>query len=554
MVASLASFISLFLSLSLSLFPFLNHTLAQDMIPAPVGIPPSTNWDGNDGPWSSFTVQIGSPAQAVRVLPSSSGSSLWAVVDEGCTAQDPTGCSESRGRIFSPNSSSTWVEIGLYQLPMAADIAFGYSGNGRFGFDSLVMSYAGGGGAIVNNSVVAGIATKDFYLGTLGMTPHGTNFTDFNDPKPSILTILRSGGQIASRSWAYTAGAFYTPKKTFGSLLFGGYDTSRFVPNNLTIGLGQDISRDILVGVQAIRNGEVNLLDQGIIAYIDSTIPHIWLPIQVCESFERAFNLTWDSDLELYLVNDTLHSNLLAENPTITFTIGSSVNGGDAVDIKLPYGAFDLTRNGISRYFPLRRAQNETQYALGRTFLQQAYLIVDYDRNNFSVSQAVFPDTGISEHRISILDPSLANETANSASSTSSRGRDKFSTAAIAGIVVGVVVAVLIAVAISVFCFQRQKSHLAKSSQQQQRQQRFEKSELDAKDPEVNPSAELSSEFNKAELAGSTLYARELLGRDAQVEAEGNQMFSQEMPGSAICTAELESPGSGHQRIYHELP
>jgi hypothetical protein len=36
----LTCFISLFLSLSLSL----NHTVAQDIIPAPIGIPPSTNW------------------------------------------------------------------------------------------------------------------------------------------------------------------------------------------------------------------------------------------------------------------------------------------------------------------------------------------------------------------------------------------------------------------------------------------------------------------------------------------------------------------------------
>jgi Eukaryotic aspartyl protease len=573
----LAWFISLFLSLAL------HQVVAQERIPAPISIPPSTNWyciphlscdgevhvltkyrDGNDGPWSSFTIQVGSPAQAVRVLPSSSGSSLWAVVDEGCSTQDPAGCPESRGGIFNPNSSSTWAEEGLYQLPLAAEIPFGYSGNGRFGFDSVVMSYGGGEGATVNNSVVAGIATKDFYIGTIGLTPHGTNFTDFNDPKPSILKLLRDSGKIASRSWAYTAGAFYTPKKTFGSLLFGGYDTSRFVPNNLTIGLGQDISRDILVGVQSISIGEVDLLDQGIIAYIDSTIPHIWLPIQTCENFERAFGLAWDPDLELYLVNDTLHSNLLADNPTIKFTIGSSVNGGETVEIELPYGAFDLeareplTRNGTSRYFPLRRAQNETQYALGRTFLQQAYLIVDYDRNNFSVSQAVFPDTGIAEHRIPILDPSSLNETANSASSAPSRGDGKLSTAAIAGIVIGVIVAILIAAAATILYFQRRKLRLRRQFEEEakatEQQQPFEKSELDAKDPEVKSPTELSSEVEKAELAGSTQHVRELSGKDARVEAGGDETLSQEMPGSGVYTAELESPGPGGQRIYHELP
>jgi len=192
--------------------------------------------------------------------------------------------------------------------------------NGQFGFDTFVMPCAGGEGATVNNSVVAGVATKDFYIGSPEFTHYGTNFTEFNDPKPSVLKLLRDSGQIPSRSWAYTAGAFYTPKKTFGSLLFGGYDTSRFVSNNLTSGLGHDISRDILVGVQSVRSGAANILDQGIIAYIDSTIPHIWLPIQARQNFERAFDLTWDLEVELYLVNDTLHSSLSVDNPTINFT------------------------------------------------------------------------------------------------------------------------------------------------------------------------------------------------------------------------------------------
>jgi len=43
----------------------------------------------------------------------------------------------------------------------------------------------------------------------------------------------------------------------------------------------------------------------------------------------------------------------------------------------LPYAAFDLVADyplviDSSRYFPLMRAANESQYTLGRTFLQEA--------------------------------------------------------------------------------------------------------------------------------------------------------------------------------------
>lgn len=499
------------------------------------------------------------------------------MVAEGCTENDPAGCHDLRGDVFNPNISSTWVEEGLYELPLYAEVAFGYSGNGRFGFDNLTLSYAGGGGATITNSVVAGIATKDFYVGTLGLTPYGTNFTDFNNPEPSILKLLRDSGQIASRSWAYTAGAFYTPKKTFGSLLFGGYDTSRFVPNNVTIGLGQDISRDILVGIQSIRNGNETLLDQGIVAYIDSTISHIWLPIQACQNFESAFGLTWDPEVELYLVNDTLHSTLLADNPTIYFTIGSTVDGGETVEIEMPYGAFDLeageplTSNGTSRYFPLKRAENSTQYALGRTFLQQAYLIVDYDRNNFSVSQAVFPDTSVPEQRVPIVDPSQ-NGTDNSTSATSDDG---LTAAAIAGIVVGVVVAAIIAVGVMLFYLRRRRLRRPAPIKEQidQKKQPFEKAELDSKDPASKQSdsilqspdglTEPLQDAHQAELTGSTKYpkelaggtgkhAGELLGTPVAAEAPGDKRFPREMPGSDPELPELDSDKV--QRTYHELP
>src|ERR1019366_4883174 len=45
-----------------------------------------------------------------------------------------------------------------------------------------------------------------------------------------------------------------------------------------------------------------------------------------------------------------------------------------------------VTKNS-SRYFPLKRAANDSQTTLGRAFLQEAYLIVDYERSNFSLYQ-----------------------------------------------------------------------------------------------------------------------------------------------------------------------
>ena len=167
-----------------------------------------------------------------------------------------------------------------------------------------------------------------------------------------------------------------------GSLTLGGYDASRFTPNNLSFAFAPDNSRDVVVGIQSLiatdQDGKThNLLTSGIDAYIDSTVSQIWLPLSACEAFEEAFGLVWDTSSELYLVNDTLHSALLAQNASFSFTLGNTVSGGETIDIVLPYASFDLQATyplvaNSTRYFPLKRAVNETQYTLGRTFLQEA--------------------------------------------------------------------------------------------------------------------------------------------------------------------------------------
>jgi hypothetical protein len=175
-------------------------------------------------------------------------------------------------------------------------------------------------------------------------------------------------------------------KKVLGSLIFGGYDQSRFIPNSLTFYFAPDTSRDIVVGVQSISSTEssgktTELLTDGILAFIDSTIAYIYLPLDVCQQFESAFGLVWDPDAEFYLVDNALHSSLLARGLNFTFTLGNDVSGGETIDIILPYAAFDLQLtsplvNGTSSYFPLRRG-NSTQYTLGRTFLQEAYVTLE---------------------------------------------------------------------------------------------------------------------------------------------------------------------------------
>lgn len=349
--------------------------------PAPLIIPPSQDFDGNDGPWSSFYLQIGSPPQYVKVFISTAGYQTWAVLPQGCLVSDPPDCATSRGGQFVPSQSSTWKYNnasvnGTFTLGLETDLD--YSGNGEYGYDTIILGYQGSNGPSLQQQIIAGIATKEFFLGIFGLNPRSTNFSTLDNPVPSYMATLKSRSLIPSLSWAYTAGNQYRPGTALGSLTLGGYDSSRFLTNNVTFAFNQVDDRDLTVNIDNIfmttSNGSVKLLKDSIAAYVDSTIPYFYLPLDVCQQFEESFRLRWDNDVQAYLVNDTLHDSLQAQNATVTFTLG---NATQSVNISMPYAAFDLVAKyplitNTTRYFPLMRATNQSQYTLGRAFLQEA--------------------------------------------------------------------------------------------------------------------------------------------------------------------------------------
>ena len=156
-------------------------------------------WDGNDGLWNSFIVQVGTPPQDFRVLPSILEQAAWIPHPQGCTPDDPIDCPYDRGVLpfqgnnntgFQANESSSWNLIGLYRLSWYGEL-MGYSGNGQFGFDNVVLSNKSDA-LELPHQVVAAIADKSFYLGQFGLGPKPSNFTTFNDDgRPSIDTVDR---------------------------------------------------------------------------------------------------------------------------------------------------------------------------------------------------------------------------------------------------------------------------------------------------------------------------------------------------------------------------
>lgn len=175
---------------------------------------------------------------------------------------------------------------------------------------------------------------------------------------------------------------------------------------------------------------------------IDSTLTQMWLPLEACKAFEDAFGIVWNETAQLYLLNDTTRNNLQRLNPVVNITIRESEQR--SVTFTLPYTAFDLTataplvKESSSPYFPLKRASG--LYVLGRVFLQETYISIDYDRARFNISQA-YPQGG-STRVMTILPPSntIGNGTASDTDSAPPPENGALSSSAIAGIAVSAAV------------------------------------------------------------------------------------------------------------------
>jgi hypothetical protein len=438
---------------------------------APYSVPPSQQFDGNDGSWSTFEISVGIPGQDFRVLPSTKGGVTYVIGPEGCDQPtDPTNCANLRGAEifdstqntgFQVTKSTDWSAIGQYDVDL--EQALNMTGQGLFGYDHIALGSAQDSNAIsMNHQVVAAVADMDYYMGVLPLGTVQSSFSSLSEPQESLMWNLRNSSRIPSLSYGYTAGAKYRLKSVFGSLILGGYDSTRFTPNtnDFSFTFSTDPSKLLTVGVESIMatntlQGTYSLSSGSHFSVIDSTVAQLWLPTDICTQFEQAFGLTYDPYTELYLVNDTIHTNLTTLNPTVTIKLVNSL--GDAAtkytNIELPYAAFDLEAsypyyNNATRYFPIRRAANDSQYVLGRTLLQEAYVIVDYERANFTIAPATWPDPLPAANIITIKSPSAGEKNNNSSS---------LSAGAIAGIVIGIVLLLALLGALAFFLWRKRR-------------------------------------------------------------------------------------------------
>ena len=319
--------------------------------------------------------------------------------------------------------SSSWSPLGPYQLGL--DPQLGFHGYGRYAFETISLSDS----ISVPSQIVAVVNSTEYWLGYLGLGVQPTNFSSIQ--KSTFLSsMVENQSLIPSHSYGYTAGAHYRLKNVPASLTLGGFDESRFVQHDVSFALDPDQKPVVALNsikVNANPTAESNASTSWSINphelatsatdelyTIDSSTPYLWLPESICDNFAEALGLMYDTNLELYTFasNPQQHEKLIGWNMTFTFELTDLPGSANSVTLSLPYAAFDLQLTfpfpGLNatpdstpvNYFPLRKATNSSQYTIGRAFLQETYLTVDYERNNFSISQALFKTNALNNQKL----------------------------------------------------------------------------------------------------------------------------------------------------------
>ncbi|KAF4258015.1 hypothetical protein KXV89_001553 [Aspergillus fumigatus] len=395
---------------------------------------------GYDGPWHAIPLRIGRPEQTINLYPGGS----WASVVLGTHIQDAWG---------NDYPNQDWLKGSeVWDASLSAPQRSGSSQN-----NNIAQANRGGvsgsidgnwGGQVAMNMTGLGVQITDrvyFYTPDNGIAiPNGTlsvlasaNMT-YPDGKvvPLDMGFLSLGAREAQRWDPYVGNVIpdylsingYTPSSSWslhigsavmgipGSLIFGGYDSTRVIGDigtyDTTDGFGGMFTElvDVQLGVASGSGSpwsfqnKTNLLQdagsktQVITTRMNPTVPYIFLPNRTCQLLAENLPVTWRWDLGLYTWNteDPQYERILNSPAYIKFVFNRPA-GASPIEIRVPFALFNLTLtqpivDRPTQYFPCRPFQNNgAEYHLGRAFLQAAFLGMNWVTSKWWLAQAPGP-------------------------------------------------------------------------------------------------------------------------------------------------------------------
>ncbi|KAJ5633792.1 hypothetical protein N7528_001634 [Penicillium herquei] len=372
---------------------------------------------GPDGPWQAIEAELGSNAQSVALYPGDKWASLI-LLDSVCSTPNITGeCLADNAGTFnlgtsdtsyiaSSNSNDTsdmsWVEgssnyylnkFGGNLHALAAQVGDTIKVAGLT-VSNISMTAVYEAYQTYSNGVRYPVEVGTFSLGGTKLD-HVVDGVDYN----LFEAYNWEEGFIPSYSWGMHIGSVTPPIS--GSLVLGGYDSSRIVGNvssqpvNSTDSLGTmettlyDIGLGVAQGASPWSFGSMEGLfrqdgssgSRPTTVQFDPLRPYLYLPGDACSAIAEQLPVYFDSGLNLYFWNTSnyLFSNITESPAYLSFTFennGGADSASPNITIKVPFNLLRLTLQPPlveqnTTYFPCFPSDD---FTLGRAFLQAAFI------------------------------------------------------------------------------------------------------------------------------------------------------------------------------------
>lgn len=242
------------------------------------------------------------------------------------------------------------------------------------------------------------------------------------------LAVAYKDNHIPSRSFGLHIGS--VEPQIEGSLVLGGYDSSRCITEPIVSGAESfkltDISLNVSSGTSAFFNTKTTEITglfkadgksvSGQDVVPDPGLPYMYLPRDTCDAIAAHLPVSYNADFNLYLwdTKSPAYEQIVSSPHALVFSFSSS--GGADGTIHVPFALLNLTldqplASQPTAYFPCspHEASQDVPYHLGRAFLQAAFLSYNYNTDKYFLAQAPGPDL-LSKNvkRIAATDSTLA--------------------------------------------------------------------------------------------------------------------------------------------------
>ncbi|KAJ6263374.1 Candidapepsin-1 [Drechslerella dactyloides] len=329
---------------------------------------------------------------------------------------------------------------------MANGQAYGIEVRGLPGLDTVSI----GGVPGIKSVSVGAIKTTRMNNGLLGLR--------------NITNQMYLQRLIPSPSWSYNPGS--DDGRRPPQLVFGGYDPTKYLPgsrqnHSMEVasngGPTMQVTLDRLflniTGPEKKKTFATNssLLGESINVIIDSSTPFCWLPRNVTDRIAQSVGAVWNATLGTtgyYVYNTSQPAFENRVNATLAFHVDGAGDTWLFNSITVSQSLFlvpptaNVPADSKLNYLPLMPVDNADTYVLGRSFLQQMYLMANYHTMQFSLSQINLNSQSKAQY-IKIDAPAPPVPSAPSSQPPPERPKSKsLSGSAIAGIAIGLVIVV----------------------------------------------------------------------------------------------------------------